>query len=150
MTIFGTVSDDQSKIDAFYWSLSVTSSMLVRTIKEGSTIVMKAINANSVKALQKAMACAPRGERARWCLIIQVGTQNISPLSWAIESGSFESARAIIDDLLTIRADRERYYYGTEELFGRHPDIIHRVVQDAIVLLPPLLDGLLWRSRNTN
>eukprot|EP00929_Paragymnodinium_shiwhaense_P092830 TRINITY_DN5283_c0_g1_i2.p1 TRINITY_DN5283_c0_g1~~TRINITY_DN5283_c0_g1_i2.p1 ORF type:complete len:2305 (-),score=689.54 TRINITY_DN5283_c0_g1_i2:325-7239(-) len=150
MAIFGTVSDDQNKIDAFHWSLSVTSSMLVRTIKEGSTIVMKAINANSVKALQKAMACAPRRERARWCLIIQVGTQNISPLSWAIESGSFESARAIIDDLLTIRADRERYYYGTEELFGRHPDIIHRVVQDAIVLLPPLLDGLLWRSRNTS
>ena len=38
----------------------------------------------------------------------QVGTQKISPLFWAIESGSLEAARAMIKDLLTIRADRDR------------------------------------------
>ena len=38
----------------------------------------------------------------------QVGTQNISPLFWSIESGSLEAARAMIQDLLTIRADRDR------------------------------------------
>ena len=44
----------------------------------------------------------------KWALILQVGTQQISPLSWAIESGSLEAARAMIQDLLTIRADRDR------------------------------------------
>lgn len=40
------------------------------------------------------------------------GTQSISPLFWSIESGSLNSARAMIVDLLTIRADRDVYYYG--------------------------------------
>ena len=39
---------------------------------------------------------------------ITVGTQSISPFYWAIESGSLECARAMIQDLLTIRADRCR------------------------------------------
>ena len=47
-------------------------------------------------------------------LNIQVGTQSISPLIWSIEIGSLDAAKAIIQDLLTIRADRERYYYGMD------------------------------------
>ena len=34
-------------------------------------------------------------------------------------------------DLLTIRADRDVYYYGCDELFTRHPDIIKRLCQSA-------------------
>jgi hypothetical protein len=123
--------------------------MLIRTITEGSTIVMKAINSNSLKLLKKAIGCAPRGERASWMLIVQVGTQDISPLSWAIESGALESALAMIQDLLTFRADRDRYYYGMDQLFKRHADIIQRLANEAPVLLPKLLDGLVWRSRVT-
>merc|ERR1740121_1797671 len=52
-------------------------------------------------------------------------------------------------DLLTFRADRERYYYGMDILFERHPDIIKRLCSDAPALLPVLLDGLIWRSRTT-
>ena len=43
------------------------------------------------------------GKRASWVLIVKVGTQDISPLRWAIESGSLSAAKAIIEDLLTIR-----------------------------------------------
>jgi len=82
-------------------------------------------------------------------LNIQVGTQSISPLLWAIETGSLEAARAIIQDLLTIRADRDRYYYGLDTLFERHEDIVRRLCVDAPALLPALLDGLVWRSRTT-
>ncbi|CAE8615182.1 unnamed protein product [Polarella glacialis] len=110
---------------------------------------MKAINANSASLLRRAVACAPRGERAVWLLRIQVGTQRISPLSWAIESGSFGAARAMLEDLLTIRADRERYYYGIDHLFENHPDIIERLCVDAPSLLNTLLHGLVWRSRRT-
>lgn len=137
---------DDDVLDAFRWSLGLLSKILVRTITEGSTVVMKAINANSTKLLRKAIDCAPRGERALWLLLVQVGSQSISPLAWAIDSGSMDVADAIIKDLLTIRADRESYYYGAADLFKRHPDIVKRLCQEAPMLLPSLLEGLVWRS----
>jgi len=100
-----SVTTDMDCIEAFRWSLGLISKMLVRTIQEGSTIVMKAINSNSAKALRKAISCAPRGDRSDWQLLIQVGTRSISPLAWSIESGALESAQAIIPDLMTFRAD---------------------------------------------
>jgi len=144
-----TVTTDKDCIEGFRWSLGLISKMLVRTITEGSTIVMKAINSNSAKSLKKAISCAPRGERASWMLLVQVGTQNISPLAWSIESGALEAAASIIHDLLTFRADRDRYYYGMDDLFKRHPDIIQKLTNNAPTLLPKLLDGLIWRSRTT-
>merc|ERR1719343_1394312 len=130
------LTDDDKAEEAFRWSLSLISRILTRVINEGSTIVMKAINSNSGKQLRKAVGCAPRGKRAMWMLNIQVGTQSISPLMWAIETGSLEAASAIIVDLLTIRADRERYYYGMDTMFQRHSDIIKVFCADARGLLP--------------
>merc|ERR1712151_1038767 len=98
----GLTQDDVAE-EAFRWSLSLISRILTRVINEGSTIVMKAINTNSAKQLKKAVGCAPRGRRALWMLNIQVGTQSISPLLWAIETGSLDAAKAIFQDLLTIR-----------------------------------------------
>eukprot|EP00438_Fugacium_kawagutii_P013371 Skav216477 [mRNA] locus=scaffold1123:291572:299161:- [translate_table: standard] len=113
--------------------------------------VMKAINNNSYSQLQNAMNSAPRGERFNWVLIVKadVGTQDISPLRWAIESGSLSAAKAIIEDLLTIRADRERYYYGVDALFLRHPDIVQIICSEAPMILETFLEGLVWRSRLT-
>merc|ERR1719401_2652452 len=122
-----TLTEDDLAEEAFRWSLNLISRILTRVITEGSTIVMKAINANSGKLLKKAVSCAPRGRRAMWMLNIQVGTQSISPLLWAIETGSLEAARAIIIDLLTIRADRDSYYYGMDSMFERHEDLIKRL-----------------------
>ena len=69
---------------------------------------MKAINGNSYNSLIKAVGNAPRGKRTLWLLNIQVGTQSITPLMWSVATGSMESARPIITDLLTIRANRDR------------------------------------------
>jgi len=134
-------------LEAFRWSLALIAKILVRTILEGSTIVMKAVNTNTSRQFQKAIACAPRGERASWMLLVQVGTQNISPLAWSLQSGKLAAAKSMIVDLLTIRADRDRYYYGADELFARHPDIVMSLRDQAPGLLPVLFDGLLWRSR---
>eukprot|EP00933_Yihiella_yeosuensis_P026147 TRINITY_DN20287_c0_g1_i1.p1 TRINITY_DN20287_c0_g1~~TRINITY_DN20287_c0_g1_i1.p1 ORF type:complete len:1108 (-),score=261.28 TRINITY_DN20287_c0_g1_i1:312-3635(-) len=142
--------EDPSAMEAFRWSLGLISKMLVQTITEGSTIVMKAINVNSAKQVAKAVACAPRGARAQWVLMVQVGTQDISPLNWAIESGSLHASKAMLEDLLSIRADRERYYYGVEELFARHWNIVNMICENAPSLLPTFLEGLVWRSRVTN
>lgn len=148
--VVGRQTDDEEALEAFRWSLSLISKMLVGTITEGSTIVMQAINENSVKQLQKAICCAPRNVRAQWLLRVQVGTQSISPLNWALGAGLYAAAQAILEDLLTIRADRERYYYGMEELFERHPDIVSRLSAETTDLLFKLFNGLVWRSRVTN
>jgi hypothetical protein len=144
-----SLTDDDMAEEAFRWSLSLISRILTRVINEGSTIVMKAINVNSVKQLKKAVACAPRGRRAMWMLNIQVGTQSISPMLWAIETGCLEAAKAMVTDLLTFRADRDHYYYGMDTLFERHDDIVRRLTMDAPAILPVLFDGLIWRSRIT-
>jgi len=144
-----TLTDEDIAEESFRWSLSLMSRVLFRVVGEGSTIVMKAINVNSGKQLKKALSCAPRGKRALWMLNIQVGTQSISPLLWSIETGSMDAAHAIITDLLTFRADRDRYYYGMDTLFDRHADTVKRLCVDAPGLLPVLLDGLIWRSRTT-
>ena len=34
--------------------------------------------------------------------------------------------KAILHDLLTIRADRDQYYYAMDALFNRHTDIVKR------------------------
>jgi len=145
-----TTTNDETALEAFRWSLGLISNILVRTIIEGSTIVMKAIDANSGSALRKAVSHAPRGERTHWLLTVQVGTQSISPFYWAIKSACFEAAGAIIEDLLTIRADRERYYYGVDDLFSYHPDVVQRLLKDAPSLLHRLWSGLVWRCRTTD
>eukprot|EP00403_Amphidinium_massartii_P018161 CAMPEP_0178427420 /NCGR_PEP_ID=MMETSP0689_2-20121128/29738_1 /TAXON_ID=160604 /ORGANISM="Amphidinium massartii, Strain CS-259" /LENGTH=1286 /DNA_ID=CAMNT_0020049131 /DNA_START=34 /DNA_END=3894 /DNA_ORIENTATION=+ len=141
------ICKDELVIQSFRWSLGLIAKMLTRTITEGSTIVMKAINTNSVKQLQKAIGCAPRGERSQWMLVVQVGSQSISPLMWSLESGNLEAAKAMLQDLLTFRADRDRYYFGADELFLRHPNIVQHLRDDAPGLLSVLFDGLIWRSR---
>jgi len=145
--VIHAITIDEEAENAFRWSLTLISKILVRTVLEGSTIVMKAINTNLEKSLKKAISVAPRGKRTTELLNITVGTQSISPLYWAIESGSLVCAKAMVQDLLVIRADRENYYYGCDDLFNRHPEIIQRLSADASVLLPDLLDGLIWRSR---
>ncbi|CAE8735547.1 unnamed protein product, partial [Polarella glacialis] len=141
--------EEKVAVAAFRWSLVLISKILVRVISEGSTIVMKAINANSSKMLRRAVGCAPRAQRVEWLVRIQVGTQKISPLSWAIESGSLDAAKSMFEDMLTIRADRMKYYYGVNILFETHPDIVERLCADAPSLLECFFDGLVWRSRRT-
>lgn len=140
------LTTDETVQQAFSWSLTLISKILMRVVLEGSTVVMKAINLNEEVALRKAISVAPRNQRALQLLNITVGTQSFSPLFWAIQSGSLNSAKAMLQDLLTIRADREVYYYGCEELFKRHPDIIKRLCTSAPTLLMTMLDGFIWRS----
>merc|ERR1719269_127678 len=152
IVICGVVRDlgaDELTLKAFTWVLNLVGQMQTRTITEGSTIVMKAINVNSPKAVRLAINCAARGERATWMLLITVGTRDISPFLWSVQSGAIEAGLAMLNDLLTIRADRDKYYYEFDYLFRRHPDILSVCLQDAPALVVPLLDGLIWRSRLT-
>ncbi|CAE7287907.1 RUB1 [Symbiodinium natans] len=135
---------------AYRWALGLIAKITARVVHQGSTIVMKAINTNEKLALKKAISVSPRVERAKQLLEITVGTQSISPLYWAIESGSLLCAEAMIEDLMTIRADRDVYYFGFDALFTRHRDVINKLCMSAPFLLNTLLDGLVWRSRLTS
>jgi hypothetical protein len=128
IVICGVVRDlgaDAVTLEGYTWVLNLVGQMQTRTITEGSTIVMKAINVNSPKAVVAAINCAARGERATWMLLITVGTRDISPFLWSVQSGAIEAGLAMLQDLLTIRADRDKYYYEFDYMFKRHPDIVN-------------------------
>merc|ERR1719217_464272 len=153
VVICGVVRDlgvDELTLKSFTWVLNLIGQMQTRTITEGSTIVMKAININSPKAVAAAINCAARGVRATWMLLITVGTRDISPFLWSVQSGAIEAGLTMLQDLLTIRADRDKYYYEFDYLFRRHPDIVNVLMSDAPALVVPLVDGLIWRSRLTD
>ena len=46
-------------------------------------------------------------------------------------------------------AQGDVYYYGCNDLFTRHPEVMKRLCVSAPVLLDTLLNGLVWRSRQT-
>ncbi|CAE6919578.1 unnamed protein product [Symbiodinium sp. CCMP2456] len=137
----------QVGLESLRWSMELLAQIMTRVNVEGSTLVMKAVSQNDPLALRRALAIAPRGQRIQEMLTVAVGSQSISPLYWSIETGHLACARTIIQDLMTIRGDRNVYYFGCDDLFRRHPDIISKMSVFAPDLLWPLLDGLIWRSR---
>jgi len=52
--------------------------------------------------------------------VFHQGDQFISPFVWALENGSETICTAMLKDLLIIRADRAKYYYGAEETEPTH------------------------------
>ncbi|CAE7630671.1 unnamed protein product [Symbiodinium sp. CCMP2592] len=137
----------QLALESLRWSMELLAQIMTRVNVEGSTLVMKAVSQNDPLALRRALAIAPRGQRVQEVLTVTVGSQSISPLYWSIETGHLACARTIIQDLMTIRGDRSTYYFGCDDLFHRHPDVISKMSALAPELLWPLLDGLIWRSR---
>eukprot|EP00435_Cladocopium_sp_Y103_P060572 s983_g22.t1 len=137
-------------VEGFRWSLGLVSRVLMRTIVEGSTSVMQAIHADDANAMRKALLDAPRAERYTWQLGVRVGSQSISPLYWALQTGAHQTASTMLKDILTIRADRDRYYYGVNELFHLQPNIVEHILHEAPGLAETFLDGLIWRSHKTS
>jgi hypothetical protein len=93
LEVLGAAAGNPETVESYRYSLGLVSRMLVRTIQEGSTIVMKAVNLNTQKSLRKAVGCAPRGDRATWMLKIQVGSHSISPLWWAMRAVNWSRLR---------------------------------------------------------
>jgi len=139
--------DIELAAESFSWSMQVISQIMTHVNREGSTAVMKAISADDVSALKHAVAATPRGQRIQSILSIHAATESISPLYWSLDTGHLHCARFIIEDLLTIRADKDVYYYGCGALFERHRDVISKLCSTVADLLWPLLNGLVWRSR---
>ncbi|CAK9015064.1 unnamed protein product [Durusdinium trenchii] len=150
-TITGGDSDEVQElmVEGFRWSIGLVARLLMRIITEGSTAVMQAIYQDSAQLLGAALREAPRSERSLLQLRVRVGSQAISPLYWALRSGAHTAAKTMLEDVLTIRADRDRYYYGVDHLFTHQPEVAADLLQEAPKLAKVLLDGLIWRSHKT-
>jgi len=59
------VCNDELGIDGLNWAMCIIGSIMVRTIQQGATPIVKAVVRNDAKALKKAVALVPRGERAK-------------------------------------------------------------------------------------
>jgi len=142
---FWTDSAEKSWLSVFEFVMKT----MTRAVNEGSNLVTKSMVNNSVDEMEYTLRQAPRGVRDLWVLEVNVSGEIISPFYWALYDGKQDMARYILNDLLTIRADRERYYFGSPLLFDTHPGLIKNLAVLAPHLLNELFDGLMWRSRLT-
>eukprot|EP00281_Chroomonas_sp_CCMP1168_P028632 CAMPEP_0206255438 /NCGR_PEP_ID=MMETSP0047_2-20121206/24246_1 /ASSEMBLY_ACC=CAM_ASM_000192 /TAXON_ID=195065 /ORGANISM="Chroomonas mesostigmatica_cf, Strain CCMP1168" /LENGTH=552 /DNA_ID=CAMNT_0053681835 /DNA_START=1 /DNA_END=1659 /DNA_ORIENTATION=- len=125
------------------------SSCVARALNVGTNPVIVSLVQGDTEKLCEAMNCASRGERFDWLTRVDVNGEVLSPLFWSIRDGNFSIAKFIINDLLTIRADREAYYYGMSKLFETHPDVVEILCRECPSLLEScLFDGLMWHSRD--
>merc|ERR1719353_2253154 len=56
----------------------------------------------------------------------------------------------MLQDILAVRADREKYYCGKDELFRVHRDITEICCANSMDLLLTLFDGLTWECSKVN
>ncbi|EKX39126.1 hypothetical protein GUITHDRAFT_143733 [Guillardia theta CCMP2712] len=118
-----------------------------RGLNMGGNAITQALVEGNVEALQDAISSAPRSKRAEWLCQIDINGAIISPLIWAMHDGKTAIVDFILSDLLTIRADIHGYYYGREELFKYHDDLIGEILREAPDSMTVLLDGLMWHSK---
>eukprot|EP00397_Hematodinium_sp_SG-2012_P002889 GEMP01002897.1.p1 GENE.GEMP01002897.1~~GEMP01002897.1.p1 ORF type:complete len:1183 (+),score=249.82 GEMP01002897.1:779-4327(+) len=123
---------------------------MTRAVNEGSNLVTKAMVNNSVDEMSEVLKQAPRGMRDMWLLEVNVSGEILSPFYWALYDGKIKLAHFMLEDLLAIRADRETYYSGSENLFLSHPGLVKNLAVLSPSLLSVLFDGLMWRSRITD
>uniref|UniRef100_A0A7S0U4W9 Globin domain-containing protein n=2 Tax=Hemiselmis andersenii TaxID=464988 RepID=A0A7S0U4W9_HEMAN len=135
-------------VSAAWKSLWTRCSCVVsRSLNVGTNLITVSIVNGDLCQLRRAVACAPRCDRAKWIVQVQVNGSVLSPLYWAVRDCKYAMARFMLRDLLTIRADREEYYYGAHLLFESHPDLVSALCRESPQLVSTLFDGLMWHSQ---
>eukprot|EP00388_Colpodella_angusta_P024148 GDKJ01062944.1.p1 GENE.GDKJ01062944.1~~GDKJ01062944.1.p1 ORF type:complete len:1015 (-),score=222.58 GDKJ01062944.1:2715-5642(-) len=119
-------------------------------IQAGTNLVTKAMITGSAENVLRALEDSPSGSRVAWACKIDLDGGFLSPLYWAIRDGKLAIAQVLLRDVLTIRKDVERMWYGCALLFQAHPDLVEILCNEAPPLLHDLLDGLVWKSRHAS
>ena len=123
------------------------STCVTRSLNVGTNLITVSLVNGDLERLQGAITCAPRRERVSWVCRVEVYGSILSPIYWAIRDGKFDIANFLITDALGIKADRDNYYYGREELHQSHKNMIGVMCRDCPELVETLCDGLLWHSQ---
>uniref|UniRef100_A0A7S4PAX6 Globin family profile domain-containing protein n=3 Tax=Guillardia theta TaxID=55529 RepID=A0A7S4PAX6_GUITH len=127
------------------WKKAANS--MARGLNMGGNAITHALVEGNADALQEAISSAPRSKRDEWLCQIDINGAVISPLYWALHDGKYSIVEFILCDLLTIRADIHGYYYGRENLFSYHENLVEELGRECPHLMCTLLDGLLWHSK---
>lgn len=122
------------------------SGSVARSLHIGTNLIIVALVEGDLERLKDAVNCAPRKQRFDLLTKVDMNGEILSPLYWAIRDGKIAIAQFIINELLTIRADRLEYYYGRELLWAEHPDIVDVLCRDCPNLIEDFFDGLIWHS----
>jgi hemoglobin-like flavoprotein len=123
------------------------STCVSRSLNAGTNLITVSLVNGDLERLQDAIMCAPRNERVSWVCRVEVYGSILSPVYWAIRDGRFEIANFLISDALSIKADRDNYYYGRQELCNSHPDLLAILCRECPSLVETFMDGLLWHSQ---
>jgi hemoglobin-like flavoprotein len=125
------------------------SSCVGRALNVGTNPVIVSLVQGDVEKMSNAISCAERCNRFQWLTSVDINGERISPIYWSLRDGNPTMVRYIMSDLLTLRADREKYYYGREVLFEEHADIVTLLCRECPdLLLETLFSGLMWHSKD--
>jgi len=119
---------------------------MARAIQGGTTLVTRALVRDSVLECEDAIDQAPRCERVGWMLEVSVSGSRVSPFFWALQDTKFKVVEFMLFEILAIRADRNKYYCGKDDLFRIHPNLIKELAEANANILFLLFDGLMWES----
>mmetsp|Transcript_7928 Transcript_7928/g.22709 ORF Transcript_7928/g.22709 Transcript_7928/m.22709 type:complete len:1117 (-) Transcript_7928:312-3662(-) len=123
------------------------SEVFGHVLSSGRNLVSKALADGDIGSMKKALQKMPRGMRARAALEIDVDDNIVSPIVWSIQDGQLGITQVLLQDVLTIRGDRDNYYYGRAMLWEKHPDLMRLLAEKAPSLIPAVLNGHMWTSR---
>ena len=143
--VLGDKFDERNKT-AWVRLWTRVASCVTRSLNVGSNLVIVSLVQDDIYNFEDAMDCVPRGERFETLTHIDVNGEVISPLDWAVMGGQVGIASWIINDLVTIRADRNTYYYGRQTMFATHPDLVTKLCKQMPNLIEKVLDGLMWHA----
>jgi len=121
---------------------------IARAMRTGTNLVTQCCKTNNVTELASVVATAPRGERNMWLLETRAIGSTLSPFYWVMYEAKIEMLQFMIDEVTVIRADREAYYCGLDELFESHPGVIANLAIFSADSMGRLFDGMVWVSRN--
>uniref|UniRef100_A0A0G4I3B4 Globin family profile domain-containing protein n=1 Tax=Chromera velia CCMP2878 TaxID=1169474 RepID=A0A0G4I3B4_9ALVE len=109
--------------------------------------ITKALVLGSYPDLLEALGQAPRGKRSEWCCSVTIKGETRSPIYWMIEMGRVNLCSLLLQDILSLKANKSGVYYGRDVLWRTHGyRLVETLCQDAPVLIETLLDGHMWVS----
>uniref|UniRef100_A0A0G4HB02 Uncharacterized protein n=1 Tax=Chromera velia CCMP2878 TaxID=1169474 RepID=A0A0G4HB02_9ALVE len=125
----------------------VSSQGLAEVIAAASHQLTSALIKQNRSDLTQALKEAPRGLRAKWACAVHIKGESVSPIYWMISESNTDMASLLLCDVLAIRANKSKVYYGMEELWTTHKGaLVSKISNEAPELLLDILDGHMWAS----
>uniref|UniRef100_A0A0G4FY23 Globin domain-containing protein n=1 Tax=Chromera velia CCMP2878 TaxID=1169474 RepID=A0A0G4FY23_9ALVE len=131
-----------------YWSLAAQG--LSEVIAAAGNPLIRALLVRSHRDLRQALKDIPRGERASAACEVTIKGEKRSAIFWMLDSGDPDLAKLLVTDILTLRTNRSRLYFGRDALWNSHNVLlIPKLIRMSSAVLWAMLDGHYWASTVT-